>query len=121
MIQPPQEWRDCIKWFQLGQSVPPCSLAKRVTLLVALCSSKMIEVVESKGYRIVLGNCFSFDFLFARELFLKWYLMFAVAPGSIIILHDRKVTSKVLSEVLPWLKSKGYKIITLSELVRHTE
>jgi peptidoglycan/xylan/chitin deacetylase (PgdA/CDA1 family) len=48
------------------------------------------------------------------------YIETQVFPGAVIILHDGKPdrirTAYVLASVLPALKAKGYRVVTLSEL-----
>jgi peptidoglycan/xylan/chitin deacetylase (PgdA/CDA1 family) len=48
-----------------------------------------------------------------------------ISPGSIIVLHDGgdwgKNTAITLQRVLPVLSKKGYKIVTISQLVNSSQ
>ena len=88
---------------------------------LGFASREMLKQVEEHGYRIVLGNCYPFDPETRSATFNKWYLRAKVSPGAIIILHDgtaeRTFTIDTLKDTLPYLKKKGYQIVTLSELL----
>lgn len=82
----------------------------------------MLRDTEKHGYRIALGNCFPFDSEMKNATFIKYYLKVkAAVPGTVIILHDgldeRTFTVDVLKEFLPWIKKKGFEVVTLSELL----
>jgi peptidoglycan/xylan/chitin deacetylase (PgdA/CDA1 family) len=67
------------------------------------------------GYRILLGDVYSFD----PQIPLWWlhwlHVMLTVRPGSIVILHDRPWTPVLLRFLLPALRWRGYDVCMLSE------
>lgn len=83
-------------------------------------SRRMIEQAEGRGYRCALGSVYPFDNALRNESAIARYVSSQVFPGAIIILHDGKPertrTAAVLRRVLPELKAKGYRVVTLSEL-----
>lgn len=96
-----------IKWFRPGHG---------------FFTKKMLQIVESHGYRTALGSLFPLDTLFKSQgAYIAKYLLWRVHPGSIIILHDRGPqklqTAEVLRILLPNLKIRGFRVTTLSELL----
>lgn len=81
----------------------------------------MLAVLKESGYRCVLGSVYPFDTAHASAAFSTWYIRRHVHPGAIIILHDggpeRRATVAVLEAVLPELTRRGYRVVTLDELV----
>jgi peptidoglycan/xylan/chitin deacetylase (PgdA/CDA1 family) len=84
-------------------------------------SARMVRQMERAGYRCALGSVYPLD----AQLPFAWtserYLLAHVRPGSIVILHDRGPrgarTARVLGRVLPALRARGYRVVTLEELV----
>jgi peptidoglycan/xylan/chitin deacetylase (PgdA/CDA1 family) len=85
-------------------------------------SRAMLESLGRHGYRCVLGSVYPYDAHLPWPAFAKSYILGRVRPGAIVILHDGKGrgrrTLEVLQEVLPRLRARGYRIGTVSELVR---
>ena len=52
--------------------------------------------------------------------FSAYYVLGNVKPGAVIVLHDYNRrggrTAKALKIILPALKERGYRVVTLSEL-----
>lgn len=86
-----------------------------------LYDREMVKYVESLGYRIVLGSVHPLDPQIPWADFASWYILQNTQPGSIIMLHDcgrrGQRTAEVLEEVLPELARRGYRVVTLTELV----
>jgi peptidoglycan/xylan/chitin deacetylase (PgdA/CDA1 family) len=80
----------------------------------------MVATIEQQGYRCALGSVYPFDAQIASASLSAAYIMTNVRPGSVIILHeggDRGLrTVEVLHRVLPALKERGYRVVSLSEL-----
>lgn len=74
------------------------------------------------GYRCALGSVYPFDAQIPIQRFLTWDILKMTRPGSVIILHDGPErgtrTATVLRIVLPELKRRGYRFVTLSQLAR---
>jgi peptidoglycan-N-acetylglucosamine deacetylase len=84
-------------------------------------SRAMISVMRRHGYRCALGSVYPFDATIPSAGFAARYIMSHTQPGAVVVLHDGgsrgRRTAKVLSEVLPELRRRGYRVVSLSELV----
>lgn len=84
------------------------------------CNKAMVKIARKYNYRIALGSVWSYDTHIPSSSFASWFILANTKPGSIIVLHDggkrgiRTVTT--LKKVIPKLKQKGYRFVTLSEL-----
>jgi len=83
-------------------------------------SKKMLSIIYRHGYRCALGSVYPFDPQIPSSWFIKRHVLRGVQPGSIIVLHDRGArgerTIAVLGAILPELKRRGFRVVTLSEL-----
>jgi peptidoglycan/xylan/chitin deacetylase (PgdA/CDA1 family) len=83
-------------------------------------SRAMIDVMRRHGYRCALGSVYPFDATIRSVAFTSRYIMQHIRPGAVMILHDAgsrgRRTAKVLSEVLPALRQRGYQVVSLTEL-----
>ena len=84
-------------------------------------TANMIDTAESRGYRMALGSVYPFDHLIPSSWFASEFILWRIRPGDVIVLHDHRWrgerTADTLSRVLPELIERGYKVVTLSELV----
>jgi peptidoglycan/xylan/chitin deacetylase (PgdA/CDA1 family) len=84
-------------------------------------SRAMISVLQRHGYRCALGSVYPFDAMIPSVAWATRYILRNVRPGAIVILHDGgsrgRRTARVLAEVLPELRRRGYRVVSLSELV----
>ncbi|HVF39391.1 MAG TPA: chitin deacetylase family protein [Gemmatimonadaceae bacterium] len=84
-------------------------------------NARMISIMRRHGYSCALGSVYPFDPQIPISGYSVRAILHQVRPGAIIILHDGgykgRNTIKTLTRVLPELKRKGYKVVTLSELV----
>jgi peptidoglycan/xylan/chitin deacetylase (PgdA/CDA1 family) len=84
-------------------------------------SSGMLETAESQGYRLALASIYPFDATIPSTWFASEFILWRAKPGAIILLHDYgdrgERTAETLERVLPELASRGYRVVTLSELV----
>jgi peptidoglycan-N-acetylglucosamine deacetylase len=83
-------------------------------------SRAMIGIMRRHGYRCALGSVYPFDATIPSAGFAARYIMWHARPGAVIVLHDSgsrgRRTVKVLREVLPELRRRGYRVVSLSEL-----
>ena len=97
---------ETLEWFRPGQG---------------LFDRQMLELVEERGYRSILGSTFPYDTLLGDPEFSARFILNRVRPGSAIVLHDRgergERTAAALDILLPELRQRGYTVTTLSELV----
>jgi len=85
----------------------------------------MLDVLDRHGYRCALGSIYPVDAQLPWSGPAAWWVDARTEPGAIIILHDRgergRRTAQTLGEVLPELSTKGYRVVTLSELAALAE
>jgi peptidoglycan/xylan/chitin deacetylase (PgdA/CDA1 family) len=83
--------------------------------------ARMLATLEKFGYSCALGSVYPFDPQIRWSWFSTRFILSNAQPGSIIILHDwgRKGlrTIRTLSKVLPALRRRGFRILTLTELL----
>lgn len=95
-----------IKWFRPGSG---------------WYDQQMISTIKRAGYECALGSVYPFDPIIPCTWFHVKHILLNAEPGSIIILHDGgmkgKRTVNTLAEILRILKQRGFRIVTLSELV----
>ena len=93
------------------------------------CNSKMTKIVEKYNYEIALGSFWSYVTSNLSPEFSSWYIKQNIRPGSIIILHDSndqsdrrgENTIQVLNKIIPQLRQRGYRFVTLSELEQESD
>ncbi|KAF2103891.1 polysaccharide deacetylase [Rhizodiscina lignyota] len=82
-------------------------------------STKMRETLKRLGYRLVLGSVYPHDPQISMWKVNANHILSMVRPGSIIICHDRRPwTVPMLKTVLPELRQRGYRIMTVTELLK---
>ena len=83
-------------------------------------SQRMTRAIQRAGHQCALGSVYPLDAGLGWRWLSEWYILAHARPGAIIILHDRgrrgERTAELLGRVLPELQSRGYTIVTLSEL-----
>lgn len=82
-------------------------------------TKKMVSLAAAHGYKTALGNVFPHDPSIPWPAVNSYYVAKRVHPGSIIVLHNRPWTKDTLNKVLPELKEKGYRVTTISELLKY--
>lgn len=84
--------------------------------------ARMLATLRKHGYTCALGSVYPFDPQIPWSWFSTRFILSHAQAGSIIILHDwgskGRRTAKTLSRVLPALRERGFRIVTLSELER---
>lgn len=96
------------KWFR-----PPQGMMSQI----------MAEVLTKRGYSIALGDVYSDDWLIQDTEYHARVIEGVAMDGSVIILHapdrpTRMHTLDILREVIPYLHSRGYSFVRLSDLYR---
>jgi len=80
---------------------------------------------ESNGYRIALGSIYSGDPQTQNVDHHVDHILKTIQPGDIVVLHDgigdRVTAPEILRRALPELARRGYRTVTLSELVAAME
>jgi peptidoglycan/xylan/chitin deacetylase (PgdA/CDA1 family) len=79
-----------------------------------------VAVMSRKGYRCALGSVYPYDATIPSSGFAARHILRNVEPGAIIVLHDGgargRRSARTLRTVLPELRRRGYRVVTLSEL-----
>lgn len=82
-------------------------------------STKMREMLGRLGYRLVLGSIYPHDPQIPYWRVNARHVLSMLKPGGIVICHDRRgYTVPMLRKVLPEMRRRGYRIVTVSELLR---
>ena len=82
-------------------------------------SDRMREVLKKLHYKLVLGSIYPHD----PQVQMSWinarHILSMIRPGGIIVCHDRRGwTVPMLARTLPELRRRGYKVVTVTELVK---
>ncbi|HUF35670.1 MAG TPA: polysaccharide deacetylase family protein [Gemmatimonadales bacterium] len=84
-------------------------------------SQAMIATMARHGYRCALGSVYPYDAAIPSPAFARWHILRNARPGAILVLHDSgargRRTARVLRAVLPELHRRGFRVVSLSELV----
>jgi len=84
--------------------------------------------VNAMGYRVVLWSLNSKDWVTFDDKYIVKFLMMNVRPGDLILFHDsggvfgteggnREETVLTVQKLVPKLQAKGYRFVTVSELL----
>jgi peptidoglycan-N-acetylglucosamine deacetylase len=83
-------------------------------------SSAMVGSMQRNGYRCALGSVYPFDAAIPSVSFAASYILRNAQPGAVVVMHDGEErglrTARILQRVLPELRRKGFRFVTLSEL-----
>ncbi|MCP4142001.1 MAG: polysaccharide deacetylase family protein [Chloroflexi bacterium] len=100
------EYVDDVKWLRPGSG---------------WYNDEMLSTIKKHDYQCALGNVYPYDPQISVYWFSAYYVLGNVKPGSVIVLHDYNRrggrTTKALEIILPKLAERGYRVVTLSELV----
>lgn len=84
-------------------------------------STRMRAQVKELGYQMVLGSIYPHDPQIPYPMVNARHILSMARPGGIIICHDRRGwTEPMLRKVLPELRRRGYKITTVTSLLKAT-
>lgn len=83
-------------------------------------SQRMVATMQQRGYRCALGSVYPYDAEIPSPRFSSAFVLAHVRPGAIIVLHDGgtrgRRTAAALDRILPELRRRGLRVVTLSEL-----
>jgi peptidoglycan/xylan/chitin deacetylase (PgdA/CDA1 family) len=81
---------------------------------------RMLDQLHRHGYRCAMASSYSYEFLAISAPYAAWQILLTIRPGGVIVIHDgaanRERTVFVLERILPALRRRGYRVVTLSEL-----
>ncbi|MBT3313912.1 MAG: polysaccharide deacetylase family protein [Anaerolineae bacterium] len=102
------EYVDDVKWMRPGSG---------------WYNDEMLATIKKHDYQCALGNVYPYDPQISIYWFSAYYVLGNIKPGSVIVLHDYNRrggrTTKALEIILPRLAERGYKVVTLTELVEN--
>ncbi|KAF9699344.1 hypothetical protein EKO04_002459 [Ascochyta lentis] len=85
-------------------------------------STKMRSTLQRLGYRLVLGDIYPHDPQIPYWKLNANHILSMLHPGGIIICHDgREWTAPMLRKVLPEMKRRGYRVVTVTELLKECQ
>lgn len=85
-------------------------------------SERMRAMVAKLDYRLVLGSVYPHDPQIPSWRLNAAHVLSMCRPGAIIICHDRRAwTAPMLKRVLPELKRRGFRVVTVTELLKQVE
>ena len=81
---------------------------------------RMIETMQERGYQCALGSVYPYDAEIPSARFASAFVLAHARPGTVIVLHDGgargRRTLSTLRRVLPELRRRRLRVVTLSEL-----
>jgi peptidoglycan/xylan/chitin deacetylase (PgdA/CDA1 family) len=84
-------------------------------------SRAMLEVMRRHGYRCALGSVYPFDAAIPSAFLAARFVLRHARSGDVVVLHDGGArgerTIKALRAILPAMRRRGYRVVSLSELV----
>lgn len=82
----------------------------------------MRALLDSMGFRLVLGSVYPHDAQIQYPWLNARHVLSMLRPGAIVICHDRRSwTLPMLERVLPEAKRRGYRFVTVTELLEEAE
>lgn len=81
---------------------------------------QMVMTMRRRGYACALGSVYPYDAELPSSRLSSTFVLAHARPGAIIVLHDGDArgrrTATALHRVLPELRRRGIRVVTLSEL-----
>jgi peptidoglycan/xylan/chitin deacetylase (PgdA/CDA1 family) len=81
---------------------------------------RMLDQLHRHDYRCAMASNYALEFLPVPAPYAARHILLNVRPGGVIILHDgaadQERTVGVLQRILPALRRRGYRIVTVSDL-----
>jgi peptidoglycan/xylan/chitin deacetylase (PgdA/CDA1 family) len=81
---------------------------------------RMLDQIHRHGYRCAMASTYALEFLPISARSMARHILVNASPGAVIVLHegapDRERTIDALRRLLPELRHRGYRVVTLSEL-----
>ena len=84
-------------------------------------NERMRKTLDRLGYKLVLGSIYAHDPQISFWRINARHILSMLRPGGIIICHDRRSwTVPMLRKVVPEMRRRGYRIVTVTELLNET-
>lgn len=82
-------------------------------------TARMLHLLSKLDYKLVLGSIYPHDAQIPFWRVNARHVLSMVRPGGIVVCHDRRGwTVPMLGMVLPELRRRGWRVVSVSELVR---
>ena len=86
-----------------------------------ILNNGLVNYARSKGYAILMWSTDTMDWRSRQPEAIRQRVLRSLKPGAIVLMHDgggpRWATISALSKLLPELQAKGYRFVTVSELL----
>ena len=83
-------------------------------------NTRLRKLVDSLGYQMVLGGIYPHDPQIPYWRVNARHILSLIRPGGIVICHDRRSwTAPMLRRVLREVGRRGYRVVTVTELLKH--
>ena len=83
-------------------------------------NQRMVATMRRRGYQCALGSVYPYDAEIPSSRLSGAFVLAHARPGAIIVLHDGgdrgRRTTVTLQRVLPELRRRGLRVVTLSEM-----
>jgi peptidoglycan/xylan/chitin deacetylase (PgdA/CDA1 family) len=80
---------------------------------------RILRLMRENGYTPVAGTAYPVD-LYTSVAFTVTHFLRNVRPGAVLVLHDggpkRANSIRILGQLLPRIRDRGYRMVTLTEL-----
>lgn len=85
-------------------------------------NDKMRKLIDKTGFRLILGSIYPHDPQIPYWRVNARHILSTLRPGAIIICHDRRSwTVPMLRKVIPEIRERGYRITTVTGLLKLEE
>ncbi|KAL8777394.1 MAG: hypothetical protein Q9203_002651 [Teloschistes exilis] len=85
-------------------------------------SKRMRDTLHTLDYRLVVGTIYPHDPQIPFWRINASHILSMLRPGGIIICHDRRSwTAPMLRKVLPEIRRRGYRVVTVSQLLKEAQ
>ncbi|KAK0510102.1 hypothetical protein JMJ35_007496 [Cladonia borealis] len=82
-------------------------------------NARMLDLLSSLDYKLVLGSIYPHDAQIPYWRVNARHILSMLRPGGIIICHDRRAwTAPMLRRVLPEMRGRGWRVVSVTELVK---
>ena len=86
-----------------------------------ILNNGLVNYARNKGYAILMWSTDTMDWRSRQPEAIRQRVLRSLKPGGIVLMHDgggpRWATIKALAKLLPELQAKGYRFVTVSELL----
>lgn len=87
-----------------------------------LFNTKVVKAALDEKHKVIIGNNYPHDGerllrMITPSWWYAWYILKKLNPGDIIILHDLPTSLPTLQVILPELQRRGYRIVTVTQLL----